>query len=78
MNQSKSMPTVGRFAATSESGRIYSAVYLANLDQFANFVKERGKLLEEYGKTPGNVAQAMGANLDGGIDDVLCGILKKT
>lgn len=71
MNQSKTMPTAGRFAATSESGRVYSAVYLTSLDQFATFLKERGKVLEEYGKTPGNVGEAMGATIDGGIDDVL-------
>jgi hypothetical protein len=70
MNQAKSMPTAGRFVASGESGRIYAAVYLTNLDQFANFIKERSKVLEEYGKTPGNVAEAMGANLDGGLDDV--------
>ena len=71
MNQAKSMPTAGRFAGSGESGRIYVAVYLTSLDQFANFVKERGKVLQEYAKTPGNVAEAMTANLDGGLDDVL-------
>ena len=71
LNQSKSLPTAGRFAASSESGRIYSAVYLTSMDQFANFIKERDKVLEEYGKTPGNLRQAMNANIDGGIDDVL-------
>ena len=71
MNQSKSVPTAGRFIASGESGRIYAAVYLTNLDQFATFIKERGKLLEDYAKTPGNVADAMTATIDGGLDDVL-------
>lgn len=71
MNQAKSMPTAGRFIASGESGRIYAAVYLTSLDQFTNFIKERGKVLQEYAKTPGNFAEAMSANLDGGLDDVL-------
>lgn len=71
MNQAKSMPTAGRFVASGETGRIYAAVYLTDLDQFANFIKERGKVLQEYGKTPGNVSEAMGANIDGSLDDVL-------
>lgn len=71
MNQSKTMPTAGRFVANGESGRIYAAVYLTSLDQFSTFMKERGNVLAEYSKTPGNVSQAMGANIEGGLDDVL-------
>ena len=71
MSQAKSMPTAGRFIASGESGRIYAVVYLTNLDQFANFIKERGKVLQDYAKTPGNVSEAMMANIDGGIFDVL-------
>jgi hypothetical protein len=71
MNQAKSMPTAGRFIGAGESGRIYAAVYLTNLDQFANFMKERSNVLQEYGKTPGNVSKEMGANIEGGLDDIL-------
>ena len=71
MNQAKSLPTAGRFIASGESGRIYAAVYLTSLDQFANFIKERGKVLQDYAKTPGNVSEAMTANIEGGLDDVL-------
>lgn len=71
MNQAKSAPTAGRFVASGESGRIYAAVYLTNLDQFANYIKERDKVLQEYAKTPGNTAEAMTANIDGGLSDAL-------
>jgi hypothetical protein len=71
MNQAKSMPTAGRFAAAGESGRIYAATYLTDLNQFTNLVKERNKVLEEYGKSPGNVGEAMTATIDGPLDDVL-------
>ena len=70
-NQSKRAPTVGRFAASGESGRIYAATYLTTMDQFSMLVKERGNDFEEYSKSPGNLAKSMGENVDGGTDDVL-------
>lgn len=70
-NQSKLAPTVGRFAASGESGRIYAVTYLTTMDQFSTWVKERGNIFEEYSKSPGNLAKSMGDNMEGGVDDVL-------
>ena len=76
-NQSKRAPTVGRFAASGESGRIYAVTYFTTMDQFSTWVKERGNDFEEYSKTPGNLAKSMGDNIK--EESMMCsGILTRT
>lgn len=70
-NQNKRVATAGRFASSGESGRIYSATYFTSMDQFSNFLKERGNVWDEYSKSTGSLAQSQDDNTDGGVADVL-------
>lgn len=70
-SQSKRVPTAGRFAASGESGRMYAVAYFTNMDQFSNFLKERGNDWDDYSKTSGNLAKSQMDNIEGGVDDVL-------
>ncbi len=70
-NKSTRIPVVNRVAATGESGRIYTATYFANMDQYFTFMKERSNNWDDYAKSPGNLAQSQIENTDGGTDDVL-------
>lgn len=70
-NKGKLAPAVDRLAATSESGRVYTATYFANLDQYNTYAKEWANEWALYSKSPGNLVQEFTSNLDTGIDEVL-------